>query len=104
VGFTTPKITLYGGLATLGVTFAYLLIPTFEASNVIDTMLPLWIDFWLLYPSVAQDMLTTGQAAGSLYGTVINGVVIVSLGFPYLTGVYFGITKYPEFYPLRWFL
>jgi len=104
VGYTTPKITLYGGIATLGVTFAYLLIPTFSASSVVDTMLPLWIDFWLLYPTLMQDMLTAGQATGSWYGTIINGIVIVSLGFPYLIGIYFGIATYPEFYPLRWFL
>ena len=101
VGFLTPKITLYGGLATCGITLAYLAIPGLSASSVIDTMLPLWIDFWTLYPSLVEMMLTTGQAEDSLVGTAINGITIIALGFPYIVGIYLGATKYPEFLPIK---
>jgi len=101
VGFLTPKITLYGGLATCGITLAYLAIPGLSAQNVIDTMLPLWIDFWTLYPSLVEMMLTEGQGQGNLRGTVINGIVIIALGFPYLAGIYIGATKYPEVLPIK---
>lgn len=100
VGYATPKITVFGAIATVG-------IWSVATAMGIDTDPGLWhilgliVDLWFLFPETAQTVI---MMSGSPMESVVASFAFLILGAAYVAGLYIGLIWWPEAVLLRLFI
>lgn len=101
VGFSTTKLTIYGGLTTGALWVSYGVYPSLSASTVTDTMFPQFVSLWSFYPTVIADMTAEGLAVHGPLGGIIYFLLVTMPVIPYISGIVFGFFAWPELIILR---
>lgn len=100
IGFSTPKILIYGSLATGFMWSSAPLLPGYTHADA-EAMIPHLYDILTLIPQAFDFAVNTGGAKYGLLGIIIYVLVLALLTIPYLFGCYLGIRHYPELLILR---
>jgi hypothetical protein len=100
IGFSTPKILIYGTLATGLMWISAPLVPGYTHADA-EAMLPHLYDILSLFPQAFKFAYITGNAEYGLLGIIIYVLVAALFTIPYLFGCYLGIRHYPELLVLR---
>lgn len=103
IGLISVKFIFWGGVGTLMFWSVAPLVESFSRGDVIAMMMPHIRGLVWFYPNSVVDAVWAGFSTevGGVLG-VIGAVVIIILGIaPYLVGVYFSVTRWPELLLLR---
>lgn len=103
IGFATPKILIYGTLATALMWTSAPLLPGYTHADA-EAMIPHLYDILTLFPQAFKFAFITGNAEYGLLGIIIYVLVAAFFTVPYLLGCYLGIRHYPELLILRIFI
>jgi len=96
IGYFSFKIFVYGSLTTGVVSLIYLLLPSFEATRVLNSMLPKLMAIWTIYPRALWMTIEQMQVDYGGLGIVITATIGAILLPPYLAGVFAGMFTWPE--------
>ena len=98
LGYLTPKFTVFGGIATVGI-WSIAQAMGISTEPGLFHVLGLLVDLWFLFPDLAMKLISMGGATE----TVVGSIVFVILGIPYVLGLYYGLIYWPEAVLLRLF-
>lgn len=97
IGYLTPKVLYFGIIAVIGTRGIALLLPVEP-----PVLVPYLVDIMMVYPTAISNTYASQTAQYGTTGGIVTVGVAIFLSIPYLVGVFFGTTTYPELFVLRW--
>lgn len=96
VGYLTPKFTVFGGFATIGI-WSVATAVGIDTEPGLFHVLGLIVDLWFIFPNAASHVI----AMGGMTQSIVGSIVFLILAVPYVAGLYVGLIYWPEFLLLR---
>lgn len=100
-GYLTPKYFIWGGITTIVVSGCYLLLPGKDAATPIAEMMPTLMALWTVYIRASGQALDLWSAEYGTIGWMVMATVSLVFLAPYLSGIWFGVTTWPELALIR---